>query len=205
MIFLCAVLLKDRIQLNTSYIQSVILVPAAVAVRNAQSKKFYSYALFELNAFWKTIFKLNLISWGLFSKLILNLSSPGSSCMRGKPFGRQNHIFAPCLKNGTRYNEIIELVIKWIIHMLKLWLSCHSGLIRESVLKNIQRKTNKQITQKKRDWDKGAWRAGLSKILFDRKQSPPLHSATSIWAVTSSAVWWDKKHTYIQIVTKLNV
>lgn len=66
-----------------------------------------------------------------------------------KPFWRQNQIFTPCLMKGPRYNEISKLILIWIIHMLKPWLSCHSGLIAESALENTKKKTNKMLREKR--------------------------------------------------------
>ncbi len=53
-------------------------------------------------------------------------------------------------ERGSRYHEISKLIIIWIIHILKLWLSCHSGLITESALKiHKEKQTNKLLREKR--------------------------------------------------------
>lgn len=124
--------------------------------------------------------------------LNLNMSTPITCCrlilLFGKPFGRRNHIFTSCEVTGSTYHEISRLIIIWIIHILKLWLSCCSGLITKSVFKRTQRKTNKLL------------RAGtmehkeLVPVRWEIVTSPPLSYFTNHDEGCGLIIWYWGKH-----------
>lgn len=159
------------------------------------------YSIYEITCFFNI--------WGNFSKwmqhLKLNLCSLIPHCrlilMFCKPSGRQNQIFSPCfMKDRFQISWIRMLIILWIIHIHFPCLSCHSGLIIESALKNTERKTNKLLKTEKA-WDKGA---GLSKLLWSEiVTSPPFIQLHTPWwrlwsnnlllGKVSHPLWWSLK------------
>ena len=99
--------------------------------------------------------------------VFLTYNSLPAHCCLVNHMGGRTGFSPPSVLNGPRYNEISKLVIIWIIHTRKLWLSCHSGF-RESAQKHIWRKTNKQIAPGEEDWGRGS--------IESRSQGHPLWS-----------------------------